>query len=131
MHAATIAALLFAVSGAAPLQVVEQECDMVSVCHMPVNCILVFFWADVQGKPTCLAHRWSPCAMEVTARDGGWQLEWDDNEDSCHRIIRTPIWVESWEQTDPRVDEGGKNRQWRNQLEPGLKQPPKLAGDEN
>lgn len=127
MHAAAlIAALLFAASGAAPLPVVEQDCELISVAHLSDGAEIVFFWADVNGIWTCLDHRWAGSGMVVSGDSGNWLLQWQDDGEDCYRIVRTPRWVESWESENPLSDQN--QRPWfRQLLHPGLKQPPKLA----
>jgi len=130
MHAATIAAFLYAFSGAAPLPVVEQECELISVAHLSDGAELVFFWSQVQSEWTCLDHRWCHSSMRVGRSGDAWRLEWEDDSEHCYRVVTTPIWVESWESGNPLSDQN--QRPWfRQLLNPGLKSPPKLATSDN
>lgn len=130
MHAALIAALLFAASGAAPFRVVvDERVDTIAICHS-ANADVCYFFGFVQNEWATIDHRWISNDFQA-GRDGpDWILTFEDWGDECQRVVRTTNWIETWQEVSPREEE--KQRPWfRQQTEPGLKQPPKLAANEN
>jgi hypothetical protein len=125
MHAALIAAIIFfSAPLAAPVPIVEQTVEFVSVAHLADGAELIFIWADVQGEITVLGHRWLNSGMGVHRSGDEWVLAWEDEGDSCYRVIHTRHWLESWENENPLAAEHGKP--WFRQLcEAGLKSPPR------
>lgn len=105
----------------------EQTVECISVAHLSDGAELIFFWDLVQDDWTCLDHRWAGSAMIVAHEDSLWVLHWSDESENCYRVVRTRRWVESWESENPLSDQN--QRPWfRQLLNPGLKQPQKLAG---
>lgn len=109
----------------APLPIVEQTVECVSVAHLDDGVELVFFWASVQGEWTCLDHRWLSSDMVLGQVDDAWLLQWKDAGENCYRVVRARCYVESWETESPLAEQNA--RPWfRQLLEPGLKQAPEV-----
>lgn len=126
MHAALIAAVL-SLLGQAPLVVCEQDVELISVAHLDGCGELVFFHDFVQGELTRLDHRWLASTAFVHWDGAAWVLSWEDECDHCYRVVRAPIFVESWEAENP-LNEINQRPWFRQLLEVGLRQPPRLAG---
>jgi len=108
---------------ASPLPLVEQHVECVSVAHLPNGGDAVFFWDIVQGQWAYLDHRWLSDQMDVRWDRDSWVLSWPDESEGCHRRVRTPLWVESWESDSPLAEQAA--RPWFCRMTAvGLKQPP-------
>lgn len=109
---------------AAPMPLVEQTVECISIAHLEDGISIVFFWDFVQDDWTCLDHRWLSPVMVLAFGDGGWILAWPDENENCFRVIRTRCYVESWERSNHLVEVNA--RPWfRQLLNPGLRMPPR------
>lgn len=128
MHAAAlIAAILFAASGAAPFNViVDERVDTIAICHSE-NCEFAYFFDFVQGSWSVIDHRCISSEFQVQRDGADWVLTFDDWGDECYRSVRAANWIETWQPMSPREEEN--QRPWfRQQVEPGLRAPPKAGG---
>lgn len=116
--------LAIAAQIAAPMPLVEQTVECISIAHLEDGISLVFFWDLVQSDWTCLDHRWLSGGMILTLGDGAWILAWPDENENCFRVIRTRSFVESWEVQNPLAELN--QRPWfRQLLNPGLAKAPR------
>lgn len=125
MHAATIAAIFFAISGAAPTSLVDERVDTIAIFHSE-NAEFAYFFDFIQGDWSVIDHRVISSEFRVYRDGADWVLTFDDWGDECLRAVRAEHWFEVWQEASPREEEN--QRPWfRQQAEPGLRSPPKLA----